>query len=103
MPQIPRYAGSRRLERSRPTICGEARGRRRRHLKHSGAFEAISATPFGSVEYERERSAEGGYFVWLDRATVNRLERLRGPGERYSDVILRLAAEAGPRTSGTLF
>ena len=55
------------------------------------------------MEYERERSAEGGYFVWLDRATVNRLERLRGPGERYSDVILRLAAEAGPRTSGTMF
>jgi hypothetical protein len=29
--------------------------------------------------------------VTLPRAMLNRLKRLRGPGERYSDVILRLA------------
>jgi len=35
------------------------------------AFEAISATlPLGSVNYERERTASGGYFIWLDRLTV---------------------------------
>jgi hypothetical protein len=39
-----------------------------------------------------ERTASGDYFVWLDRATVDRLERLRVSGESFSDVILRLAA-----------
>jgi hypothetical protein len=29
----------------------------------------------------------------LDRVTVDRLARLRGPGESYSDVILRLAED----------
>jgi hypothetical protein len=29
--------------------------------------------------------------IWLDRAMVDRLGRLRGPGESYSDVILRMA------------
>jgi hypothetical protein len=30
------------------------------------AFEAIAATlPLGSVGYERERTATGGYFIWL--------------------------------------
>jgi hypothetical protein len=28
--------------------------------------------------------------IWLDRAVVDRLRSLRGPRERYSDVILRL-------------
>jgi predicted CopG family antitoxin len=29
--------------------------------------------------------------VWLDPAIVARLKAMRGPGESYSDVILRLA------------
>jgi hypothetical protein len=37
------------------------------------AFEAISATlPLGSVGYEHERAASGGYFIWLDRPTARR-------------------------------
>jgi hypothetical protein len=39
-----------------------------------------------------ERNATGKVFVWLDRATVNRLERLRQRDEDLSDVIIRLAA-----------
>ena len=31
--------------------------------------------------------------IWLDRAVVDRLRALREPGEGYSDVIIRLAAE----------
>jgi hypothetical protein len=31
--------------------------------------------------------------VWLDEVWVDRLGALRGPGESYSDVILRLAAD----------
>ena len=39
------------------------------------AFESISATrPRGSVNDERERSASGGYFIWLDWRTVVRLK-----------------------------
>jgi hypothetical protein len=29
--------------------------------------------------------------IWLDRKFVDRLGQMRGPGESYSDVILRLA------------
>jgi hypothetical protein len=43
---------------------------------------------------QRARLDEGGGFkITLDRHTLDRLRALRGPGESYSDVILRLAAE----------
>jgi hypothetical protein len=29
--------------------------------------------------------------IWLDRKFVDRLAQMRGPGESYSDVIIRLA------------
>jgi predicted CopG family antitoxin len=32
-------------------------------------------------------------YVWLEPNVVNRLRAMRRPGESYSDVILRLAAE----------
>jgi hypothetical protein len=42
------------------------------------AFEAIAATlPLGSVGYEAERKASGGYFIWPDQATVNKLTFLQ--------------------------
>jgi hypothetical protein len=57
------------------------------------AFDAIAATmPLGSVGYEAERTERGEVFIWLEEGEVNRLKMLRGPGESYSDVILRLAA-----------
>jgi hypothetical protein len=57
------------------------------------AFEAVAATlPLGSVGYEPERSPSGGVFIWLDRRTVDKLPTMRGKGERYSDVIMRLVA-----------
>jgi hypothetical protein len=60
------------------------------------AFEAICATlPLGSVGYENETSERGERLIWLDRAVVARLKAMRGPGESYSDVIIRLAAAAG--------
>jgi hypothetical protein len=56
------------------------------------AFEAIAATlPLGSVAFEAELDANGQRYVWLEPAVVNRLRSLRGPGESYSDAILRLA------------
>jgi hypothetical protein len=34
------------------------------------AFEAIAQTlPLGTVGYENERNASGGYFIWLDQRT----------------------------------
>ena len=60
------------------------------------AFDAIAATlPLGSVGYEAERDARGNCLVWLDEGTVNRLGALRGPGESYSHVILRLVEIGG--------
>ena len=61
------------------------------------AFEAIVSTlPLGSVGYEKELDAKGECHVWLDPNVVNRLRAMRGPGESYSDVILRLAKETTP-------
>jgi hypothetical protein len=60
------------------------------------AFEAIAATlPFGSTAFEPELSPTGERWIWLDPRFVDRLAALRGPGESYSDVILRLAGLDG--------
>ena len=40
---------------------------------------------------EPERAADGSVGIRLERDVVDRLRHLRGPGEDYSDVILRLA------------
>jgi hypothetical protein len=56
------------------------------------AFQAIVSTmPLGSVGYEAEVGANGERLIWLAPNVVDRLRALRGPGESYSDVILRLA------------
>jgi hypothetical protein len=59
------------------------------------AFDAISATlPLGSVGYENKVNEKGERLTWLDPAVLARLKAMRGPGERYSDVILRLVAQS---------
>ena len=69
------------------------------------AFEAIAATlPSGNVLYERERTAQGGYLVWLDESVVNNLESLRGPrDEDLSAVIVRLFGEQANEQIAELF
>ena len=63
------------------------------------AFEAIARTlPVGSVGYEAGTSERGERYVWLEEGWVNRLGAMRGPGESYSDVIVRLAAGEGACT-----
>jgi predicted CopG family antitoxin len=47
------------------------------------------------VGYENAVDGEGRRLIWLDRSVVDRLRSFRGPGESFSDVILRLAAESG--------
>jgi hypothetical protein len=58
-------------------------------------YAAIAATLPGSVGVEPQRAPNGDCFVWLDPRLVNRLKALRGPGESYSDVILRLVEVEG--------
>jgi hypothetical protein len=50
----------------------------------------------GSVGFEREPDLNGERLIWLEPHAVNKLRALRGPGESYSDVILRLAADDRP-------
>jgi hypothetical protein len=64
------------------------------------AFDAIASTlPLGSVGYENATDEQGQRLIWLDHAVVNRLRAMRGPGESFSDAILRLVAHAGSEES----
>ena len=55
------------------------------------AFEAVASTiPFGSISFERELNAEGERLIWIEEVWADKLRGLRGPGESYSDVILKL-------------
>jgi hypothetical protein len=47
--------------------------------------------PLGSVGYENVTNEKGERYVRLAPNVVDCLRHLRGPGESYSDVILRLA------------
>jgi hypothetical protein len=49
---------------------------------------------FGSVNFESGVDDKGERYIWLPRAVVDRLRYLRAPSESFSDVILRLAADA---------
>ena len=51
--------------------------------------------PLGSVGYETATDANGERLIWLPASVVDRLKALRGRGESYSDVILRVAADGG--------
>jgi hypothetical protein len=67
------------------------------------AFDAISATvPLGSVSHENGTNVRGERLIWLAPNVVNRLKAMHGPGQSYSDVILRLAAVGGRFKAGWL-
>lgn len=58
----------------------------------AAAFHAIADTMvLGSVAFEAAPDASGKVHIWLPESVVNKLRALRGSGESYSDVILRLA------------
>ena len=58
------------------------------------AYDAICARlPLGSVGYEVEANEQGERYVWLEDAMADRLGAIRGPGESYSDVIIRFAGQ----------
>ena len=60
------------------------------------AYGVIDRALPGAALRPAERNAAGKVIVWPDRTTVNRLERLRQPGEDLSDGIVRLAEGGGP-------
>jgi hypothetical protein len=56
---------------------------------------AIARTlAFGNMSFQNATNERGERLIWLDHAVVNRLRAMRGPGESYSDVIMRVV-EAG--------
>ena len=57
------------------------------------AFDAVvSVLPFGSPPYEPQPNEKGERMIWLEESVANKLRAASGPGESYSDVILRLFA-----------
>jgi len=58
------------------------------------AFAAIERMLPGNAGFEREPGGMGERWIWLEPHIIAKLKALRGPGESYSDVILRIAAEA---------
>jgi hypothetical protein len=58
------------------------------------SFDAIAKTmSLGSVGCEAKRGANGEALIWLESRVVAKLKFLRGPGESYGDLIVRLAKE----------
>jgi hypothetical protein len=63
------------------------------------AFEAIASTlALGSVNFENKSDEQGNRYVWLAPDVIDRLRAMRGPGESYSEVILRVVEAEGART-----
>jgi hypothetical protein len=70
----------------------------------AAAYEAIKGPLPGQPGSPPLRGCDGLFRIWLDCKVVDELGRLRGPGESYSDVILRLAKAspvASQRGAGT--
>jgi hypothetical protein len=59
------------------------------------AYRAINAEGADVWPPQPLLGSDGLIKVWLDRKFVDRLGQMRGPGESCSDVIIRLAEEAG--------
>jgi hypothetical protein len=56
------------------------------------AYAALCADVPEESRLDALPSPSGGFYLWLDRMTLDRLMAARGPGEAYSDTILRLAS-----------
>jgi hypothetical protein len=63
---------------------------RRRRQRRRG--ENNRDGPLTADGVQQERAPNGDHYVWLDPRFVDRLRAMRGPGESYSDVILRVAS-----------
>jgi hypothetical protein len=61
------------------------------------AFEAIAATLPGTVHFDKRVRPERRLSHWLELAVVSRLKALSGPGDSYSDAIIRVTRTGGER------
>jgi hypothetical protein len=66
------------------------------------AYEAIAAKlPVGTVGTEARVNEQGEVHIWLEDRWLDKLKAMRGPGENYSGVILRLAAVGHESLNGS--
>ena len=59
----------------------------------AAAYAVLCAGVPAHRRLEAQGSPSGGFYLWLDKVTVNRLKAARGLGESFSDAILRLSEE----------
>jgi hypothetical protein len=59
------------------------------------AHQAIKRSLLGTADATPRPGPDGLIRISLDRKVIDRLGQMRGPGESYSDVIIRLAEGAG--------
>lgn len=59
----------------------------------AAAYAAIVAGRDPNSLLPAQESPSGGFYLWLDKITLDRLTAARGPAESYSDAILRLASQ----------
>lgn len=58
----------------------------------AAAYEALAKTLNPENLLEPQPSPTGGFYLWLNKTVLNLFSASRGPGESYSDVIMRLAS-----------
>lgn len=59
----------------------------------AAAYAVLCAGVPAHRRLEAQGSPSGGFYLWLDKMTLNRFMAARGPRESYSDAILRWASE----------
>jgi hypothetical protein len=59
----------------------------------AAAYDTIVAGRSPDSLIDAQKAPQGGFYLWLDKVTLNRLRAARGHGEGYSDTIIRLANE----------
>jgi hypothetical protein len=59
----------------------------------AAAYAAILAGRSPDSVQELQAAPDGGFYLWLFKPLLAKLKAARGPGESFSDTILRLAAE----------
>lgn len=57
------------------------------------AYRALAAAIPAESLLEPLPSPSGGFYLWLAKQLADKLRAARGPGESYSDMILRWAAD----------
>lgn len=59
----------------------------------AAAYQAIVAGRPECRLLPPQEAPGGGFYLWLLKPLLEQLKAARGPGESYSDAILRLAAQ----------